>query len=150
MTIRDQLNADLRDALRAGDEARKVAIRGLMTAVRYADIEARKELDDDAILVVVGREIKQRRDSIVEYTKANRPDLVAKEEAEIAVMAPYLPPQLSRDDIVEAARAVIDRVGAKGPADKGRVMPVIMNELRGRAEGREINDVVTELLASGT
>jgi uncharacterized protein YqeY len=148
MAIRDQLNADLRDALRAGNEVRKVAIRGLLTAIRYAEIEAGKEFDDAAILGVVAREIRQRRDSAAEYDKAGRTDLVAKEEAEIAALAPYLPPQLSREDIASAARGVIERVGAKGPADKGKVMPVIMSELRGQADGRDINAVVTELLSA--
>ena len=148
MSIREQLNADLRDALRAADDTRKVAIRGLLTAVRYAEIEAQKELDDGAILGVIGREIKQRRDAADEYGKANRPDLVAKEEAEITILTPYLPPQLSRDEIRMAARAVIDRVGARGPGDKGKVMPALMNELRGRADGRQINEVVSELLSS--
>ena len=149
MPIRDQLNADLRDALRAADEPRKVALRGLIAAIHYEEIEARKELDDAAVLGVIGREIKQRRDSVAEYSKAGRADLVAKEEAEIAVFLPYLPPQLSHEEIVQAARGVIERVGAKGPADKSKVMPVIMAELRGKAEGREINEVVTELLAAG-
>lgn len=150
MSIREQLNADLRQALRAGDEPRKIAIRGLLTAVRYAEIEARKELDDGGILGVIGREIKQRRDAADEYRKASRPDLVAKEEGEVEVLSAYLPPQLSRDEVIAASRAVIERVGAKGPADKGKVMPLIMNELRGQAEGRLINEVVTELLTASS
>jgi uncharacterized protein YqeY len=148
MSLREQLNADLREALRANDEVRKIAIRGLLASVHNAEIETRRELDDDGILVVVAREIKQRRDGIEEYRKADRQDLVAKEEGEIAVLSPYLPPQASREDIVQAARTVIERVGASGPRDKGKVMPAVMSELRGRAEGREINQVVTELLAA--
>jgi uncharacterized protein YqeY len=150
MATRDQLNADLRDALRAGNEVRKVAIRGLLTSIRYAEIEQGKELDDAAIQGVVAKEIRQRRDSIAEYDKAGRTDLVAKEEAEIAALSPYMPPQISREDIAKAARGVIERLGAKGPADKGKVMPEIMGELRGRADGREINAVVTELLSELT
>jgi uncharacterized protein YqeY len=145
-TLKEQLNADLREALRSGDETRKTTIRGLLASVHNAEIQSRESLDDAAITGVVGREIKQRRDSIEEYKKGNRPDLVAKEQAEIDVLSVYLPPQLSRDEIVAAARAVIERVGAKGPADKGKVMGPIMAELRGKAEGAEINAVVTELL----
>ena len=158
MTLRDQLNADLRDALRSGDETRKSTLRLLLTAVRNAEIppegtEAaadspqRRELDDAAVLDIVRREVKQRRDSIDAYGKANRPDLVATEEAELAVLGAYLPPQMSREEIAAVARQVIERIGAHGPADKGKVMPAVICELRDQAEGREINAVVTDLLA---
>jgi len=157
MTIKDQFDADLRAALRAGDETRKTTLRLLLTAVRNAEIppegateEGRHALDDDAVLAIVRREVKQRRDSIDAYQKAGRADLVAREEAEAAVLFAYLPAQMSREEIAAAARAVIERVGARGPADKGKVMPVLMGELRDRAEGREINAVVTELLSGAT
>ena len=96
---------------------------------------------------MLNREARQRRDAIVEFGKTGRADLVAKEEAELAVISAYLPPQMAREEIVAAAAAVIERVGAKGPADKGRVMGAIMAELRGKADGSEINAVVSELLA---
>ena len=157
MTLKDQLNADLRDAMRAGDETRKTTLRLLITAIRNAEIPpegsalatSRQELDDEGVLNVVRREVKQRRDSIDAYTKADRQDLVAKETAEINVLATYLPAQMSREEIVAIAKAIIERVGASGPADKGKVMPAIMAELRDKAEGREINAVVTELLGQG-
>ena len=148
MSLRELLTADLREALRANDEARKVAIRGLLASVHNAEIEAMHELDDDGIHAVLRRELKQRGDSIDEYRKGNRPDLVAKEEREVAVLSPYLPPQMSRDEIAQTARAVIERVGARGPADKGKVMPAVLGELKDRASGRDVNAVVTELLAS--
>lgn len=153
-TLKDQLNADLRDALRSNDEMRKATLRLLLTAVRNAEIPAegsaetgRRELDDAGVLEIIRRQVKQRRDSVEAYTKANRPDLAAKEEAEVAILSAYLPQQLGRDEIAAVARSVIERVGASGPADKGKVMPAVMAELKGRAEGREINAVVTELLA---
>jgi uncharacterized protein YqeY len=159
MTLREQLNADLRDALRAGEETRKSTLRLLLTAVRNAEIPpefgaddqapstSRQELSDDAVRDLIRREVKQRRDSIDAYKKANREDLAAKEAAEIEVLATYLPQQMTRDEIAAVARDVIARIGARGPADKGKVMPVVIGELRDRAEGREINAVVTELLA---
>jgi hypothetical protein len=157
MTLKDQLNADLRDAMRANDDTRKTTLRLLITAIRNAEIPpegataamSRAELDDAAVLNVVRREVKQRRDSIEAYTKANRQDLVSKEEAELALLSAYLPAQMSRDEITAIAKAIIERVGASGPADKGKVMPAIMAELRDKAEGREINAVVTELLSQG-
>ncbi|HEX5368158.1 MAG TPA: GatB/YqeY domain-containing protein [Dehalococcoidia bacterium] len=159
MSLKDQLTTDLREAMRAGDDTRKSTLRMLITAVRNAEIPPEREdasandgpqridLDDEAVRDVVRKEVKQRRDSIDVYQKANRGDLAAKEEAEVAVLAGYLPQQMSRDEIEAAVRAVMERVGASGPADKGKVMPAVMAELRGRAEGREINAVVTELLA---
>ena len=157
MTLKEQLDADLRDSLRSGEEVRKTTLRLLLTAIRNAEIPpespaggapaARLSLDDAAVLDIVRKEVKQRRDSIDAYSKANRPDLVAREQVEIEVLATYLPPQLSRDDIVVVAKRVIEQVGATGPADKGRVMPLVMAELKDKAEGREINAVVSELLA---
>ena len=156
MTLLEQLNADLRESMRSGDETRKSTLRMLIAAVRNASIppehaagEAgeRVYLSEEAVLDIVRKEVKQRRDSIDAYRRANRPDLVVKEEAEASVLAAYLPPQMSREQIVDAARRVIDQVNARGPADKGKVMPPLIAELKDRAEGREINAVVTELLA---
>ena len=157
MSLKDQLSADLRDAMRAGDETRKSTLRMLITSIRNAEIpperggsepaqSGRIELDDEAVLDVVRKEIKQRRDSIEMYARAERKDLVSAEEAEVAVLQAYLPQQMSRDEIEGVAKEIIARTGASGPADKGKVMPAIMQELRGNAEGREINAVVTELL----
>ena len=155
MELKDQLDADLRDAMRANDDVRKSTLRMLITAVRNAEIPpegasaaaSRIELDDEGVLNVVRKEVKQRRDSIDMYAKANRGDLVAKEEAEVAVLSAYLPQQMGRDEIESIAREIIQRLGAAGPADKGKVMPAIMAELRGKAEGRDINAVVSELLS---
>jgi uncharacterized protein YqeY len=152
MSLKDQLSADLRDAMRSGDEVRKSTLRMLITAIRNAEIppegatQGRTDLDDAAVLDVVRKEVKQRRDSIDLYSKANRTDLAQAEEAEVAVLSTYLPQQMSRPEIEAVAREIIARLGAAGPADKGKVMPVIMGELRGKAEGREISSVVTELL----
>jgi uncharacterized protein YqeY len=158
LTLKQRLDADLRDAMRAGDETRKGTLRLLVTAVRNAEIPPEKsdtnsgpqriELDDAAVLDIVRRQVKQRQDSIEAYTKANRTDLAATEEAELAILRAYLPPQMGRDEVEAAARAVIARVGAKGPADKGKVMGPLMGELRGKTDGSLINAVVTELLAS--
>ena len=147
MSLKERLNSDLREALRSGDEHRKAALRMVLAALHNAEIEARGELDDGAILGVLTKEVKQRRESIEEFRKGGREDLVAREEAQLAFIQPYLPEQMTREEIIEAARNVIAEVGARGPGDKGKVMPVIISQLRGRADGREINAVVTELLA---
>jgi len=147
MSLKERLNSDLKEALRSGDEHRKAALRMVLAALHNAEIEARAELDDGAILGVMAKEVKQRRESIEEFRKGRREDLVAREEAQLAVIQQYLPQQMTREEIIEAAHNVIAEVGASGPGDKGKVMPVLINQLRGRADGREINAIVTELLA---
>jgi len=148
MSLKEQLANDLKDAIRQRDEARKIAIRLTLTAIKTSEVEKGSELDDAAVLGLLGKEVKQRRESIREFEKGGRQDLVAKEQAELTVLQAYLPPQLSRDEIVQAAREVIAEVDASGPGDKGKVMSVLIKRLAGRAEGREINEVVTEILAS--
>ncbi len=148
MSLKQQLADDLMAAIRARDEARKTAIRMLTWAVKNAEVAAGKPLSDADVLGLIVKQAKQRKESIEEFQKGKRDDLVAKERAELAVLEAYLPPQMSREEIAEAARAVIAEVGARGPADKGKVMPVLIGRLAGRAEGREINEVVSKLLAA--
>lgn len=147
MSLKERLADDLKEAIRSRDEARKTAIRMVTWAVKNQEVAQGRPLDDLGIIAIIQREIRRRRESIEEFRKGNRPDLVAKEEAELAVLASYLPPAMSREEVAEAARAVIAELGARGPADKGKVMPVLIQRLAGRAEGRLINEVVTELLS---
>lgn len=147
MSLKQQLNDDLKDAMRAGDAPRRDTLRLLLSSVHNAEIEAGDELDDEGVLGVLGKEAKQRRESIEEFKKGGRQELVDKEEAELALIAAYLPEQLSRDDIVAAARKIIEETGANGPQDIGKVMPALMQQLRGRADGRAANEVVRELLS---
>jgi hypothetical protein len=148
MSLKEQLANDLKDAIRQSDEARKIAIRLTLTAIKNAEVDKGAALSDADVLGLLGKEVKQRRESIREFEKGGRQDLVAKEQAELTVLQAYLPPQMSRDEIVQAAREVIAEVDASGPGDKGKVMSVLIKRLAGRAEGREINEVVTEILAS--
>lgn len=119
-----------------------------MAAIKNAEIARQAKLEDSDILGVIAKELRQRRESIEAFEQGNRQDLVDKEEAEMVVLQGYLPPQLTRDEIVEAVRKVIAEVEATRPGDKGKVMPKIMAQLKGRADGREINEVVTELLSA--
>jgi len=105
-------------------------------------------MDDEAIRAVISKQVKQRRDSIDAFQKANRQDLVDKEAAELKVLETYLPAQMSREDVAAEARKVVEEVGAKGPQDKGRVMAALMPRLAGRADGKLVNEAVTELLTS--
>ncbi len=146
MSLKEQLDADLRDAMRQADHTRRDTLRLALSALHNAQIAAGRELTDDDMLAVLAKEAKQRRESIAEFRKAGRGDLAGKEEAELAVLSSYLPQAVSRDEIVEAARRAVRETGASGPKDIGKVMPVLMQQLRGRAEGREINEVVREIL----
>jgi uncharacterized protein YqeY len=148
MSLKDQLAEDLKDAMRQGDEARKTALRLTITAIKNAEVAAIKQFEDAEVIGVIGKQAKQRRESIEEYQKANRQDLADKEAAELKVLETYLPAQMSREDVAAEASKVIAEVGAKGPADKGRVMAALMPRLAGRADGKVVNEAVTELLSN--
>jgi len=144
--LKQKLSDDLKRALKAGDGVRVSVIRMLVAAMQNAEIARQAALDDAGILGLIAREIRQHQESIESFKKGNRPDLVAKEEAEMAILQSYLPVQASRDEIVAAARQIIGEVGAQGPGDKGKVMPRLISQFKGKADGRLINEVVTELL----
>ncbi len=146
--LRQKLSDDLKQAMRGGDAVRRSVIRLVMAAVKNAEIARQADSDDTDILGIIAKEVRQRRESIEAFKQGNRPDLVAQEEAELAILQEYLPEQMSREEIVEAAHRVIEEVGAQGPGDKGKVMPKLIAQIKGKADGREINTVVTELLTS--
>ena len=145
--LKQKLSDDLKQAMRSGDTLKRSVIRMLMAAIKNAEIARQAKLENSDILGVIAKEVRQRRESIEAFKQGNRQDLVDKEEAELAVLQGYLPQQLTRDEIVEAVQKVIAEVEAKGPGDKGKVMPKLMAQLKGRADGREINEVVSELLS---
>jgi uncharacterized protein YqeY len=155
MALKEQLAEDLKDAMRAGDARRRDTLRSLLTAIRNTEIArvnvkdesaSRKDLADADVLEVVAKQAKQRRESIEEYKKARRDDLVAVETEELAIIDAYLPRQMSRDEVMAEVRAVIAETGASGPADKAKVMPAAIARTKGRVDGRVVNEVVTELL----
>lgn len=145
--MQDRLLSDLKQAMKKGDKMRQSVIRLTRAEIQNAEKAQGKPLDDPGVIDILSKEAKKRRESIAEFSKADRQDLVAKEEAELAILLEYLPPQLSREEIVAAARSVIEELGAQGPGDKGRVMGKLMPQLKGQAEGRLVSEVVAELLA---
>jgi hypothetical protein len=146
--LKQKLNDDLRQALRDGNKIEVSTLRLLLSAIKNAEIARIGTLEEGDIFGVISKEIRQRQESIEAFKKGNRADLVSQEEAEMAVLQAYLPKQVSRDEIVAEARKIIAEVGASGPGDKGKVMPKIIAALKGKADGREINVVVTELLSA--
>lgn len=146
--LMDKLNEDLREAMKSGDATRRTTLRLLLAAVKNTEIARQALLADADIFGVISKEIKQRRESIESFQGGNRPDLAAKEEAELAILQAYLPRQAPREEVVEAARRIIQEVGAKSMADKGKVMPRLIAEFKGKADGRDINQIVTELLST--
>ena len=146
-SLKQNLMDDLKQAMRGRDEVRRSVIRLVMAAIKNAEIARHAAVDDGDILGIIAKEARQRHESIEAFRQGNRQDLVAWEEAELAVLQQYLPQQMTRDEVMEAARRVIEEVGASGLSDKGKVMPKLIAQLKGRADGREINAVVTELLS---
>ena len=144
--LKQKLTDDLKQAMRAGDKVRRSVIRLAMAAIKNAEIARHAALDDTDILGIIAKEARQRQESIEAFRQGNRQDLVAQEEAELAVLKEYLPRQMTREEIIAAARQVIEEVGAQGPGDKGKVMPKLIAQLKGKADGREIHAIVTELL----
>jgi len=147
MALVDRLREDLNQALRKGDKTRLSVIRLLISNINNAQIAKGAPIDDGDVVAVMNKQARQHRESIDAFRKGNRPDLTAKEEAELAVLTEYLPQKMSRDEIVAIARKVIEEVGASSPGEKGKVMSKLMPQLKGKAPGAEINAVVTELLA---
>jgi len=144
--LKEKLEADLWQAMKDRDNVKRSTLRLLLAAIKNAEIAKRGSLDNPDILGVVAKEVKQRNESIEAFKQGDRQDLVAREEAEMAILKEYLPRQLSREEVIVEARQVIEEVGAQGPRDKGKVMSRIMAQLKGKADGREINEIVTELL----
>ena len=145
--LKQKISDDLKQAMKDGDTVKRSVLRMLMASVKNAEIAKQSDLDNSDILGIIAKEVKQHQESITSFKEGNRPDLVEKEEAEMAILQDYLPEQMSRDDIIAEVRQVIADIGAQGPGDKGKVMQQLMPKMKGRADGKEINEIVTELLS---
>jgi uncharacterized protein YqeY len=144
--LKHKLADDLKQAMRDGDKVKRSAIRLAIAAIKNAEIARQTTLEDGDVLGVIAKEVRQRKESIEAFKQGGRQELADIEEAEMAVLEQYLPQQMSRDEITAEARRVIEEVGAESIRDKGKVMPPLIARLKGKADGRDINEVVTELL----
>ncbi len=145
--LQNRITEDIKQAMKSGDTVTRDTLRMLLSSIKNAANTKLAPLDEAEVVAVVAKDVKRHIESIDAFKKGNRADLVAKEEAEMAILQKYMPAQLNRDDIVKVVKEVIAAVGAKGPSDKGKVMQQVMPKLKGKAEGKDINDVVTQLLS---
>ena len=147
MPLKEELTNDLKDAMRQRDTVKRDTIRLLLSAIGYEEKAKRTDaLEDDAVLQVLSKQAQQRRDSIEAYQKGNRPDLVAKEEAELTIVTQYLPQPLGADEVEAIVQSAIADVNATGPQDMGKVMGRIMPQVRGRADGKQVSALVSQKL----
>ncbi len=147
MPLKDQISDDMKTAMRAKDSARLGTIRLLMAAIKQREVDERIVLDDAAIVGVVDKLIKQRKDSIAAFQSAGRTDLVDKESAELTVLQAYLPARLSADEITAAVGAIVASLGASGPGDMGKVMAAVKAQLAGKADMGAVSAAVKAALS---
>jgi len=147
MKLRETINQDLKDAMKAKDTKKRDALRLLTSAFKQIEVDERKELNDDDVIKIIQTQVKRRNDSASQYKDANRDDLMQIELDEIAIYTPYLPLQLSDEELSTAVKEIISKVGATTMKDMGKVMGMASKELSGRADGKRINECVKKLLA---
>jgi uncharacterized protein YqeY len=147
MSLKDQITEDMKTAMRAKDSARLGTIRLLQAAMKQKEVDERVTLDDALIIAIVDKLIKQRKDSVEAYVKANRQDLADIEIAEMKVLEVYLPQRLSAQEITAAVQAIVAQVGASGPGDMGKVMGAVKTQLAGKADMGLVSAAVKAALA---
>jgi uncharacterized protein YqeY len=146
-TLKERITEDMKAAMRAKDSERLGAIRMLTAAIKQKEVDERVELDDTAVVGVVDKLLKQRKDSIEAFEKAGRQDLADKEKAEVAVLQVYLPARLSPDEVAAEVKAIVAELGAKGPGDMGKVMGAVKQRLAGKADMGLVSAAVKAALA---
>jgi uncharacterized protein YqeY len=147
MALKDQITEDMKTAMRAKDSARLGTIRLLQAAMKQKEVDERITLDDTAVIAIVDKLVKQRKDSIEAFQKAARQDLVDQEQAELLVLQAYLPARLSADEVALEVRAIVAELGASGPGDMGKVMGAVKQKLAGKADMGQVSAAVKAALA---
>jgi uncharacterized protein YqeY len=149
MSIKEKLRDALTGAMKSGDVPRKTTLRLALASIKNAEIEARGELEDDLVLNLLQKELKTRQETIEGAQQAKRPDLISKAEQEIAIISEFLPQPFSQEELRALVQEAVDESGAKSLAEIGKVMGVLMPKIRGKADGKEANQIVRELLGGG-
>lgn len=146
MSLNERLNEDMKQAMRNKEKFELSVIRQIRSAIKYIEIDERKELNDEEVLHIINREVKQRKDSLQDFEKAGRDDLVEKINLELTIISKYLPQQLSEEEIQAIVKQTILEVGASSKADMGKVMGALMPKVSGRADGKIVNQIVQQML----
>ncbi len=147
MSLKDQITEDMKTAMRAKDSERLLTVRTLLAAMKQKEVDERVVLDDAAIVAIVDKLVKQRKDSIAAFESGNRQDLADKEKAEMLVLQGYLPQRMSAEEVTAAVQAIVAEVGAKGPGDMGKVMGAVKAQLTGKADMGMVSAAVKAVLA---
>jgi len=147
MTLKEQITEDMKTAMRAKDAPRLLTIRGLLAALKQREVDERIELDDAAVIAIVDKLVKQRKDSITQFTAGGRTDLVEKEAAELTVLEGYLPQRMGADEVNAAVAAIVTQLGASGPGDMGKVMGAVKAQLAGKADMALVSAAVKQALS---
>ena len=142
MSLKEKLQEDLKSSMKNKDTVRKSVVTLIRASIKQYEVDNRVELDDEGIIDIISKQLKQRRDALDEFAKANREDLVSETEAEIKVLKEYLPQQLSEEELNEIVKLTISEVGATSMKDMGKIMSVIRPKVKGRADGKLINELV--------
>jgi uncharacterized protein YqeY len=148
MSLKEQITEDMKTAMRAKDAARLLTIRGLLAACKQREVDERIVLDDPAVIAIIDKLVKQRKDSIAQFTAGNRPDLADKESAELLVLEAYLPQRLGADEVAAEVAKIVAELGAAGPGDMGKVMGLVKTRLAGKADMGMVSAAVKKALAS--
>jgi uncharacterized protein YqeY len=148
MSLYQRLDQALKEAIKKQQPVATSTLRMLKSAIRYREVEVRRQLTEEELQACINTQVKQRREAIVEYTKAGRPELAKQEEEELSVLLSFLPPQLSPEEMAAEVAAVIAELGATGPNDLGKVMKNAMARLAGRADGKVIREIAQQRLGS--
>ncbi len=146
MPLQERLAEDLKTAMRQHADVRRSTIRLIRSAIHNAEISQKETLDDDGVIAILSRMVRQHQESISEFKKGNRGDLVEKEETELAIVREYLPPQMTAEEITKLAKEAIDKTGASEPNHMGKVMGSLMPQVKGKADGSLVSRIVRELL----
>ena len=149
MSTKERLREALTAAMKAGESQRKTTLRLALASIKNAEVEARGEIEDDLVLNLLQKEVKARQETIEGAQQANRPDLIAKAEEEITILNEFLPQQLSEEELRALVQEAIDESGVSSMTEIGKIMGVLMPKIRGKADGKQANQIVRELLGAG-
>ncbi len=147
MSLKDKLMADLKTAMKEKEKVKKAVITMIRASVKQYEVDNREEIDDEGIIEIVAKQMKQKKDAIEEFKKGDRPDLVKLTEEEMEILLEYLPKQLSKEEVEAIISETIEEVGAKDPKDMGKVMGALMPKVKGKADGKLVSQIVKDKLS---